>query len=108
MGIQPLFSSFSRTSVVVIVEFDVITSVNLMSIAFCVVKPCNLERPRRIGGTYRLHLQAGKTKSEQNQAESSAPLAWLTFFPEFGDCMFLRNVGLSLNYTWLHARRPYS
>jgi hypothetical protein len=30
------------------------------------------------------------------------------FDPEFGDYIFLRNVGHSPNYTWLHTRRPYS
>jgi hypothetical protein len=82
---------------------DRIRTTNIMkSIFFWDMTPCSaLSGTRRIGGTYRLHLQACHLLARC--------FAELFYNPEDGGDTFLRNVGYhSTHYTASYPRRRYS
>jgi hypothetical protein len=86
-------------------RFAVLVVVTVKSTIFWVVTPYSSERARHFVGTYRLHLQGRIVSQARNQRKQEPSWACLG---EYGGVMFLRNVGLSPNYTTLQLRRPYS
>jgi hypothetical protein len=48
------------------------TEDNLKSMDYCVVMPCNLQRPRRFRGTYRLHIQGRRVQQAGNQKQAAS------------------------------------
>jgi hypothetical protein len=73
---------------------------------------CSSMRARSFGGNYRLRLQSRNNKWDQQKLSlSSYSVCFsftLIFYLEDGGDMFLRNFGLSPNYTASHIRRSYS
>jgi hypothetical protein len=74
------------------------------------ITPCNpLKVSRRLGGTYRLHLQGRRISQAGNQQKAVRALLVLVFYPEDGGDMLLRDVGwLSTDYTALYPRTQNS
>jgi hypothetical protein len=73
-----------------LVGFEVLTAVTLQSTVFWVVTPCNLEFSRYIP-TPSSRWEIKKERNHQKQATR--------LDIKDGDGMFLRNMGLFLNYT---------
>jgi hypothetical protein len=76
---------------------------------FWFLTPCSSATARRFGGTYRFRIQGRKVNQEKIQKPCLwiASAAWLFLDPEGGGDTFLRNVGLSPNYTTLKPLRPH-
>jgi hypothetical protein len=91
---------FIAAAVMTRTSFQPICFLRIKNAILLLVTPCISEG---FGGTYRLHIQVrrvSKVRKQQKQA--------YFFNPEDEGNVFLRNVGLSLNYTVLQSRRPYT
>jgi hypothetical protein len=64
---------------------------------FCAITPCSSETLRRFGGSYHLLSPA-----------CAGFFPDVLVDPEYGGDEFVRNVGLSPNYTVFQPRKPYS
>jgi hypothetical protein len=95
---------------------EVLTAAVMKSSIFWAITPCSpLKVNRRLGGTYRLHLQGRRINKARNQLALLATCSHANFLlrlflhPEDGVKIFLRNVGLLLmEYMALYAIRQYS
>jgi hypothetical protein len=77
------------------VEFKVLTTLSMKSADMWLVIPCSSGKSRRFGDTF-YHLPLFSL------------LFGFHFNPEVRGYIFLRNMGLSPNYTVLQPRKPYS
>jgi hypothetical protein len=77
--------------------FDFRMTVVMKIPVFCSVTPCSSERLRRSGGRYHLLSPA-----------CAGFFLGVLVDLEYGGDKFVRNVGLSPNYTVLQPRKPYS
>jgi hypothetical protein len=80
----------------VFLRFEVFTAVTMKKAVFWDVPPCRCGVRRRLGGTYRLHLQGRrknkKIRKRRDSENRCKQIFLFSFYPEDGGDTFLRNV----------------
>jgi hypothetical protein len=88
--------------------FEVFTAVTMKNAVFWDVAPCRSCVNRRLGETYRLHMQGRKIRKRATNVSRWLQSACGFFYPEDGGYTFLRNVGSHKIYTAPNPRKRHS